>query len=41
MSAKSPKFVAGQLNTYTSPADVSDVTRALRLTGRRVMLVPT
>jgi len=41
MSAKSPKFVAGQLNTYTSPADVSDVTRALWLTGRRVMLVPT
>ena len=41
MSAKSPKFAAGQLNTYTSPADVSDVTRALRLTGRRVMLVPT
>ena len=41
MSAKSPKFVAEQLNTYTSPADVSDVTRALRLTGRRVMLVPT
>ena len=41
MSAKSPKFVAGQLNTYTSPADVSDVTRALRATGRRVMLVPT
>ena len=41
MTAKSPKFAAGQLNTYTSPADVSDVTRALRLTGRRVMLVPT
>ncbi len=41
MSARSPKFVAGQLNTYTAPADVSDVTRALRLTGRRVMLVPT
>ena len=29
------------LNVYTSPRDVSDVTRALRQTGRRVMLVPT
>ena len=41
MTARSPKFAAGQLNTYTAPAAVSDVTRALRLTGRRVMLVPT
>jgi len=36
-----PQFNAGQLNVYTSPRDVSDVTRALRATGRRVMLVPT
>ena len=41
MTAVSPKFVAGQLNTYNSPADVSAVARALRQTGRRVALVPT
>ncbi|CAN5665517.1 pantoate--beta-alanine ligase [soil metagenome] len=40
-SPRPPKFVAGQLNTYSSPAQVSDVTRALRHTGRRVLLVPT
>lgn len=40
MSAE-PKFQPGRLNTYTAPGDVSDVTRALRHTGRRVMLVPT
>jgi len=39
--AVSPKFQPGQLNTYTSPAQVSEVSRALRHTGRRVMLVPT
>ena len=38
---KPPKFAAGELNVYGSPRDVSDVTRALRQTGRRVMLVPT
>ncbi|HEV7854360.1 MAG TPA: pantoate--beta-alanine ligase [Mycobacterium sp.] len=38
---KPPKFAAGNLNVYGSPRDVSDVTRALRQTGRRVMLVPT
>jgi len=38
---KPPKFSAGQLNVYQTPAAVSDVTRALRHTGRRVMLVPT
>src|SRR5690349_5341714 len=36
-----PQFTAGDLNVYSSPKDVSDVTRALRATGRRVMLVPT
>ncbi len=36
-----PKFIAGQLNLYQTPQAVSDVTRALRHTGRRVMLVPT
>jgi pantoate--beta-alanine ligase len=36
-----PKFQAGELNVYPSPAVVADVTRALRHTGRRVMLVPT
>lgn len=38
---KPPKFVAGELNVYGKPADVSDVARALRTTGRRVLLVPT
>jgi pantoate--beta-alanine ligase len=38
---KPPKFAAGELNVYQSPREVSDVTRALRQTGRRVMLVPT
>src|SRR6476659_10238786 len=36
-----PHFTAGDLNVYPSPRDVSGVTRALRATGRRVMLVPT
>jgi pantoate--beta-alanine ligase len=36
-----PQFNAGELNIYSSPRDVSDVTRALRATGRRIMLVPT
>jgi pantoate--beta-alanine ligase len=38
---KPPKFGAGELNVYRSPREISDVTRALRRTGRRVMLVPT
>jgi pantoate--beta-alanine ligase len=38
---KPPKFAARELNVYSSPREVSDVTRALRQTGRRVMLVPT
>ena len=41
MTGRSPTFVAGQLNTYTSPADASAVGRALRMAGRRVLLVPT
>ena len=36
-----PKFTPGELNVYSSPQDVSDVSRALRTTGRRVSLVPT
>ncbi len=36
-----PKFAAGELNVYSSPREVTDVSRALRHTGRRVMLVPT
>jgi pantoate--beta-alanine ligase len=36
-----PKFSPGELNVYRSPQDVHSVTRALRTTGRRVMLVPT
>jgi pantoate--beta-alanine ligase len=38
---RTPKFNAGELNVYSAPLDVSEVTRALRHTGRRVMLVPT
>ncbi len=41
MTAVPPKFVAGQLNTYESPAQVAELSRALRRTGRRVLLVPT
>ena len=40
-AAKPPKFIAGELNVYASPTDVCEVSRALRHTGRRVMLVPT
>jgi pantoate--beta-alanine ligase len=36
-----PKFTAGELNVYPGPSDVGAVSRALRHTGRRVMLVPT
>ena len=36
-----PAFTADELNVYTRPADIADVTRALRATGRRIMLVPT
>jgi pantoate--beta-alanine ligase len=35
------KFEPGQLNVYPTPGAVAEVTRALRHTGRRVMLVPT
>jgi pantoate--beta-alanine ligase len=38
---KPPAFKPGELNVYPSPRDVTDVSRALRHTGRRVMLVPT
>jgi pantoate--beta-alanine ligase len=34
-------FNRGELNVYSAPRDVADVSRALRATGRRVMLVPT
>ena len=36
-----PAFTAGELNVYSNPREVTDVSRALRHTGRRVMLVPT
>jgi pantoate--beta-alanine ligase len=39
--SRPPKFNAGELNLYSSPGDVGEVSRALRRTGRRVMLVPT
>ena len=42
MTTKSAKrFHPGELNVYSAPRDVTEVTRALRQTGRRVMLVPT
>lgn len=41
MTAKGPQFSAGQLNIYPTPHGVTEVCRALRHTGRRVMLVPT
>lgn len=34
-------FKAGELNVYSIPRDVTDISGALRHTGRRVMLVPT
>ena len=40
-SPRPPAFVAGRLNTYTAPGEMSDVAKALRHTGRRVLLVPT
>ncbi|MDY6871604.1 MAG: pantoate--beta-alanine ligase [Actinomycetota bacterium] len=42
MTARRPtRFAEGELNVYRTPRDVTDVTRALRSTGRRVVLVPT
>ncbi|SPM30180.1 pantoate--beta-alanine ligase [Mycobacterium terramassiliense] len=38
---RKPAFTPGRLNVYPAPRDVTDVSRALRHTGRRVMLVPT
>jgi pantoate--beta-alanine ligase len=38
---RTPAFTPGELNVYAAPRDVTDVSRALRHTGRRVMLVPT
>ncbi len=36
-----PLFKAGELNVYSNPREVTEVSRALRHSGRRVMLVPT
>lgn len=36
-----PAFKPRELNVYSTPRDVTDVSRALRHTGRRIMLVPT
>jgi pantoate--beta-alanine ligase len=41
ITAPKPQFKAGELNVYSAPRDISTVTKALRATGRRVMLVPT
>jgi pantoate--beta-alanine ligase len=40
-AGKPTAFRAGELNVYSTPRDVTEVSRALRHTGRRVMLVPT
>ncbi|AKN15952.1 pantoate--beta-alanine ligase [Mycobacterium haemophilum] len=40
-NSRPPAFDPGELNVYSTPRDVTDVSRALRHTGRRVMLVPT
>jgi pantoate--beta-alanine ligase len=41
MTARPPAFKPDEMNVYSAARDVSDVSRALRHTGRRVMLVPT
>jgi pantoate--beta-alanine ligase len=41
IQGRPPAFRPGELNVYSAPRDVTDVSRALRHTGRRVMLVPT
>ena len=41
ITKKPPAFTAGELNVYHEPQAASDVCRALRTTGRRVVLVPT
>ncbi len=41
MITKGPQFSGGQLNVYPTPHAVTEVSQALRHTGRRVMLVPT
>lgn len=41
MKAHKPAFNPAALNVYSTPREVTDVSRALRHTGRRVMLVPT
>lgn len=41
MNPNTPAFTAGALNVYARPEEIARVTRALRSTGRRVMLVPT
>lgn len=41
MRPNAPTFTAGGLNVYARPDEIARVTRALRSTGRRVMLVPT
>jgi pantoate--beta-alanine ligase len=38
---KPPAFKPGDLHVYSVPSEVTDVARALRHTGRRIMLVPT
>ncbi|QLL07098.1 pantoate--beta-alanine ligase [Mycobacterium vicinigordonae] len=40
-AAKSPTFERDRLNVYAAPRQITEVTRALRHTGRRIMLVPT
>ena len=39
MTARPPAFKADELNLYSTPRDVTGVSRALRATGRRVRAV--
>ena len=41
MTGDTPRFSAGELNVFSAPGEVSAVVKALRATGRRIMLVPT
>ena len=41
IQGRPPAFKSGELNVYSASHDVTDVSRALRHIGRRVMLVPT
>ncbi|OLR89758.1 pantoate--beta-alanine ligase [Actinokineospora bangkokensis] len=41
MTAAAPRFTAGKTHVHSDPEQLARVTRALRATGRKVVLVPT